>query len=120
MAEPPEFWTFLLTNLVIFCFGAVLTGLSFYAYLASDGRRSFRTSTVGFGSITLGGLVDPVYQLGVKGGYDMANRELLALQTVEGLFVGLGLGLLFLAIYRHDRTRRRTEVENLQNPSGPR
>lgn len=114
MAEPPEFWTFVVANVVIFGFGAVLTGLSYYAYRSDGGSTSFRTSTIGFGLITVGGVVDPVYQLGVKGDYNMGGRELLALQTVEGLLVGLGLGFLFLAIYRHGRGEGSKNVENLK------
>jgi len=63
MAEPPEMWTFVLANLFTFGFGLVLTALSYVAYRSVGRSRSFRTSTVGFGLITLGGLAEPVYQL---------------------------------------------------------
>ncbi|MFB6353164.1 MAG: hypothetical protein ABEJ92_03670 [Halobacteriales archaeon] len=103
MAEPPELWTFVLANLLVFGFGATLTTLSYYAYRVNGRPSSFRLSTVGFGVLTAGGLVEPVYQLGLKGGdYSVSGRELLAMQSIEGLFVAVGLGLLFYSIYIHN------------------
>lgn len=110
VAEPPELVTFAIANLVTFGLGSVLTVLSFYAYRASGYRRSFRDSTAGFALLTLGGLVEPAYQLGLKGDYHLAGRELLALQSLEAALTALGLGLLFYAIYRHDRRRRSRAV----------
>lgn len=108
MADPPELWTFAIVNLLTFALGFVLTGLSYYAYHNDGGSRSFRNATVGFGLLTLGMAVAPVYQLGIRGDYDLGGRELLALQTVEGLLLAAGLGMLFYSIYRHNRGGRRT------------
>lgn len=105
MAEPPELWTFLLANLFVFGFGATLTTLSYYAYRVNDRKPSFRLSTIGFGVLTLGGVVEPIYQLGLKGDYLISGQELLALQSIEGVFVALGLGLLFYSIYVHKSPR---------------
>lgn len=102
MAEPPELWTFLVANLFVFGFGATLTSLSYYAYRVNGRKPSFRLSTIGFGVLTIGGVVEPIYQLGLKGDYSISGRELLALQTMEGIFVAIGLGLLFYSIYIHN------------------
>lgn len=102
MSEPPELWTFLFANLFVFGFGATLTTLSYYAYRVNNRRPSFRLSTIGFGVLTLGGIVEPVYQLGLRGDYSISGRELLALQSLEGAFVAVGLGLLFYSIYIHN------------------
>lgn len=114
MADPPELWTFALANLFVFAFGAVLTALSYYAYRANDRRPSFRTSTVGFGVLTLGGVVEPLYQLGLKGDYHLSGREMLALQTIEGVFVALGLGLLFYSIYVHGSGPQRRHLDRFE------
>lgn len=113
MAEPPELWTFLLANLFVFGFGATLTTLSYYAYRVNDRKPSFRLSTVGFGILTLGGIVEPIYQLGFKGDYQISGRELLALQTMEGAFVAIGLGLLFYSIYIHNSRSRSAYLDSL-------
>lgn len=117
MAEPPELWTFLLANLFVFGFGATLTTLSYYAYRTYDRRPSFRLSTIGFGVLTLGGVVEPLYQLGYRGDYQISGRELLALQTMEGAFVALGLGLLFYSIYIHNSESRTERLESLDRSS---
>lgn len=101
MAEPPEFWTYVLANFTVFGFGVVLTGLSFFAYRADPSRRSLRLATLGFGLLTVGGLVAPTYQLAIKGQYTLGGRELLAVQSVEGLFLAAGLGMLFWSVYRY-------------------
>lgn len=100
MAEP-EFWTYVLTNFMMFGFGAVLTALSYFAYRANPTSRSLRNATIGFLLLTIGGLVAPAYQLGVKADVDLAGRELLIVQSIEGLFLAAGLGMLFYSIYRY-------------------
>ncbi|WP_449271540.1 DUF7521 family protein [Haloferax sulfurifontis] len=116
MVEPAEFWTFAIANLVTFVLGSLLTLLSYYAYRQNRHRPSFRNATLGFGLLTLGMLVEPVYQLWLKGDYNLTGRELLALQTIEGVFLGLGFLMLFYSIYRHnigqgDTRRTREEFE---------
>jgi hypothetical protein len=110
MAEPPEMWTFVLTNLFMFGVGLALTALSYFAYRSAGRVRSFRTSTMGFGLITLGGVSEPIYQLVLKGDYHLSGREMLAIQTVEGLLTAIGLGLLFYSIYQHNRGGRALSV----------
>lgn len=98
VAEPPELWTFLAFNLIILVFGGVLTAFSYLTYLRT-GSEQFRRATAGFVLVTLGGVVEPVYELGIQGSYQLSGRELLAIQSVEGLLIGLGLGALFYSIY---------------------
>ena len=119
MAEPPELWAFAVANLFTFVFGATLTSLSYYAYRSTGRRRSFGLSTVGFGLITVGGLAEPVYQLGLKGDYHLSGRELLALQTAEGLLIAVGLGLLFSSIYIHNTGGRSHPVERFDGSADP-
>lgn len=101
MAEPPEFWTFVLSNAIVGVLGVVLTGLSLLAYRRDPTKRTFVLAATGFGAITLGSLVEAIYQLGIRGSYWLGGRELLALQTVEGVLIGVGLAVLFYAIRRY-------------------
>lgn len=94
MSEPPELWAYLLSNLIVLVFGGAMTVLSLLAYRDS-GNRSFRWASVGFGLITTGALAEGVYQLLVRGSYELPGRELLAIQTVEGVLIALGLATLF-------------------------
>lgn len=117
MGEPPELWTFLFANLFVFGFGATLTTLSYYAYRTNGRRSSFRLSTAGFGVLTFGGIVEPIYQLGLKQDYLISGRELLALQTLEGTFVAIGLGLLFYSIYIHNNRSRTQHLDDVDGPA---
>lgn len=102
MAKPPELWAFILANTGLFIISSVLTGLSYLAYRHSRGKHSYRVATLGFGFVVLGGLVEPVYQLGVRGDYNVDGTELLVLQAGESTLISMGLGLLFYAITHHD------------------
>lgn len=102
MSRPPELWAFILANTFLFLIGSILMLLSFYAYYKSPKKLSYRYSTIGFVFIVLGGLVEPVYQLGVRGDYHLYGDELLILQSSEGVLLALGLSLLFYAIIHHD------------------
>lgn len=119
MADPPELWTFVLANIIAVGLGTVMTGVSLYAYYARR-RRSFRDTTVGFGTLTVGMGIEPLYQLGIKEGATPGGRELLALQTIEAVLLGIGFGLLFYSIYRHDSggSRQYTNVEQTIQESG--
>lgn len=101
MAEPPEFWTFILSNAVVLLLGALLTGLSVLAYRRDPSKRSFAWAATGFGVITLGALVEAIYELGIRGSYQLGGRELLALHTIEGVLIALGLAALFHSVRRH-------------------
>lgn len=101
MAEPPEFWLFVLSNILVLVLGGVLTGLSLAARRRSPGNRAFLGASVGFGTITLGTLVEAGYELGVRGSYHLGGRELLALHTVEGVLVAVGLTALFYSLRQY-------------------
>lgn len=101
--DKPELWAFVLANASLFVAASVLAGLSYLAYRRSDGGSSYKFASIGFGSIVLGGLVEPLYQLVVLGDYNITGTELLLLQTGEGLLIASGLGILFYAITSHGR-----------------
>lgn len=104
MAEPPEFWLFTATNVIVFVLGSIITLMSYLAYRAKPMSRSFRNATLGFAFITLGGAVEPIYQLGVRGDYNLDGREILAMQGAEGILIAIGLALLFIAITGYGRS----------------
>lgn len=101
MAEPPELWMFIASNIVVLGLGGALTVLSYGAYRRNNRKRSFRDATLGFGLITLGSVVEAVYELGIRGSYELGGRELLALHTVEGVFIALGLAAVFYSVHQY-------------------
>ncbi|MFB6123650.1 MAG: hypothetical protein ABEJ78_09355 [Haloferacaceae archaeon] len=100
MAEPPEFWAFIASNLFVLGSGAVLTILSYQAYRRSR-TRAFRLAAAGFALITTGALVEAVYEVGIRRSYHLGGRELLLLHTVEGVLIGAGLMALFYSLKRY-------------------
>lgn len=104
----PELWAFVLANVGLFLVSSVLTGLSYLAYRRNDGGPAFKFASIGFGLVVLGGLVEPLYQLVVRGDYNVTGSELLLLQTGEGVLIAGGLGVLFYAITRHTTGAGRT------------
>lgn len=114
MAEPLEFWTYVLTNFMMFGFGLMLTGLSYFAYRTDTTRVALRNATIGFGLLTIGGLVAPLYQIGYKTQYQLDGRELLAIQSVEGLFLAAGLGMLFYSIYRYSNGGQYQHIDTFE------
>lgn len=105
MAEPPELWTFVAFNLLVLLFGGILAGFSYVTY-RRKGSTHFGYAALGFGFVTLGGVTELLYQVGWKGSYLLGERELLTVQSVEALLMGLGLGLLFYSIYTFSPQRR--------------
>ncbi|MFC5366175.1 DUF7521 family protein [Salinirubrum litoreum] len=97
--EPPEFYAFLLSNLLTLALGGTITGLSYRAYRRA-GESAFGTAAAGFGLITLGSVVEGIYELGIRG-YELSGRELLALHTVEGVVIALGLATLFYSVTQY-------------------
>jgi TRAP-type C4-dicarboxylate transport system permease small subunit len=98
MAEPPELWTFLAFNLLVLVFGGILAAVSYVTY-RRKGSSHFGYAALGFSFVTLGGVTELLYQVGWKQSYLLGGRELLAVQSVEALLMGIGLGLLFYSIY---------------------
>lgn len=97
MSNPPEFWAYLLSNGLVLVLGGVMVTLSAAAYRRA-GRRSFAFASVGFGLVTLGSLVEAVYELGIRQSFALGERELLALHAVEGVVVAIGLAALFYSL----------------------
>lgn len=100
MAEPPEFWAFILSNVLVLLMGGVLMGLSYRAFSRS-GNGSFRAASLGFGVVTIGALIEMIYELGIRGSYELSGRELLALHTVEGVLIATGMAILFYSVARY-------------------
>ena len=107
----------LVVNGLVFLFGCAMTGLSLAAYRATDGRDSYRWSTVGFALITVGCVVEPVFQYGIRRDWVITGVELLYLQAMEGAFLALGLGILFGSIYRYGRGRSVSGAERVSRES---
>lgn len=107
----PELWAFVLANIGLFIVSSVLTALSYLAYRRSNKQASYKFASIGFGLVVLGGLVEPLYQLVVRGDYNITGGELLLLQAGEGLLIASGLGILFYAITRHTTTSSGDDVE---------
>lgn len=105
MSDPPELWTFIVANVIGSVLALLITTLSFLAYRANDHSPSFRSATIGFGFLTLGTLVEPMYQLVWRGDYNITGRELLGIQSAEAIFWGLGFAVLFYSIYIHSSTK---------------
>lgn len=100
-------WTdlFVVANLVHFVFGIAITGISYYAYQTKGKKTVHRNSTIGFFFIAVGGILAPVYELGIKADYTISAQELLQLQIIEGTVIGVGLAFLLVSIYTYDSGR---------------
>lgn len=101
--QPAEFWLFVVTNVLTLFLGSALTVIAFIAY-RREGLTAFLLVTVGFGLVTLGTVVEILYELGVKGihitGLTAFGRELLFLRTVEGVLIAAGLVILIYS-FKH-------------------
>lgn len=100
MSSPPEFWAYLLSNALVLVLGGVLAVVSGAAYRRTR-RRSFGVAAAGFALVTLGSIIEAVYELGIRQSFALGERELLALHAVEGLVIAVGLAALFYSLYEH-------------------
>jgi hypothetical protein len=100
MAEPPEFWAFLVVNSFFSITGGALTVLAYRAYLRTH-QQALRIASGGFTLITIGGIVELLYQLGIRQDYHLGGRESLALQTIESLILTVGLVAIFYAVSQY-------------------
>lgn len=100
MTNPPELWAFLLSNALVLVLGGILAGLSGAAY-RRDGRRSFGLAAIGFGLVTMGSMVEAVYELGIRQSFALGQQELLALHAVEGIVIACGLAALFYSLEQY-------------------
>ena len=104
-----EVWLLIAVNFFAFFLGVVITGVSYVAYRSHGRTTSLRNATVGFGLITFGTAIEPIYQLGVAGTHVLASNQNISLQIIEGTVISLGFLLLFFSIYRYRaRSRRQT------------
>lgn len=101
MAEPPEFWLFVASNLLVLALGSTLTALSLAALRRSPSNPAFRGAAFGFGAITAGTVVEGAYELGIRDSYHLGGRELLALHSVEGILIAVGLAALFYSLRQY-------------------
>lgn len=113
IAEALEVWALIAVNFLGFFLGAIITGLSYYAYRGGEKRTSLRNATIGFGLLTLGIAIEPVYQVGVEGTHVLASDQNITLQLIEGAVISMGLLVLFFSIYRYSsRSQRQTVTVN--------
>lgn len=110
VAETLKVWALVAVNFLGFFLGAVLTALSFHAYRSGDPNPSLRNATIGFGLLTLGTAVEPIYQVGVEGTHVLASDQNVSLQLIEGTLISVGLLVLFFSIYRYQSASRRRTV----------
>ena len=106
MSEP---WNnlFVVANVLQFSFGMAITGISYWAYRSYGRKQSLRNATIGFLCITIGGVLAPVYEIGIKADYNITAQELLKLQVLEGTVIGIGLAFLLFSVYSHNTSRSR-------------
>jgi hypothetical protein len=98
MADPPEFWVFVAANVFVLLVGTSLTALSTAAYRRT-GRATLGYAALGFGLVTVGGVGESVYELGIRGTYEIGGRELLLLHSVQSILIGVGLATLFYSVW---------------------
>lgn len=112
-----EIWLLVGVNFLGFILGFFITSLSYYAYRSNSRKISLRNATVGFGLLTLGTAIEPVYQIGIEGTYILASEQNVMLRVVEGLFFSLGFLVLFLSIYRYSSrsNRRRVSINGVDD-----
>ncbi|MFH5800823.1 hypothetical protein [Haladaptatus sp. CMAA 1911] len=94
-----EFFGFLLVNILTLIFGSVLSILSYHAYRRRK-IQSFKIATIGFVIITIGTIVEAIYEIGIRRSFELTGQELIILHSMESLLLAIGLGLLFYSITR--------------------
>ncbi len=92
-----EIFGFILINIITLIFGSILSILSYRVY-RQRGNQSFKVATVGFVTVTVGTIVEAMYELGIRRSFELTGRELITLHTIESLLLAIGLGLLFYSI----------------------
>lgn len=108
-AEALEVWALVAVNFLGFFLGVIITTLSYYAYRSNETKTSLRNVTIGFGLLTIGIAIEPLYQVGIEGTHVLASDQNITLQLIEGTVVSLGLLVLFFSIYNYSsRSQRQT------------
>lgn len=104
-----DVWLLLAVNFLGFILGAIITGLSYYAYRSSDRKSSLRNATIGFALLTVGTAIEPSFQLIEEGAHIVESEHYILLQLFEGTVISLGFLVLFFSIYRYNsRSTRET------------
>ena len=93
--------SYLLANIVFVALSGLLAGLSFYAYYRRPEQLSYSLAGLAFSCIGLAGLLESSFAYVVEPDFTLTSSEFLVLQAVEDIIIALGLGLLFLAITKH-------------------
>lgn len=96
----PELTAYLLSNALVLVLGSALVVVSATASRRAN-ERTFATAAVGFACITLGSVVEAIFEVGVWRRFALTPRELLVIHAVEGVLVALGLATLFYSLWRY-------------------
>lgn len=100
MMASPSLWGLYLSNGLLFVLGGVLMVLSLLAYRREQ-HRTFVWAILGFGLISVGSVIELVYQLWIKSPYYLSGMELIQLQAIEKLVIAAGLFMLIYSLVRH-------------------
>jgi len=95
-----EFIVFLVLKGIILLVGGSLAALGYDVY-RRNGEPAFLRATIGFALVTVGASVDAaygLYEVAFRDGYELTGLELLAVNSLESLFLASGLVLLFYTI----------------------
>lgn len=89
-----------MVNILTLLFGGILSFLSYRVYTRRR-AESFKIATFGFVIITIGSIIEAVYEIGIRRSFDLSGQELIILHSLESLFLAIGLGLLFYSIVQN-------------------
>lgn len=103
-------WTLLVVNFLGVLLGTVITGLSCVAYRSHEQKTALRNATIGFGFLTGGTAVEPLYQLGIVGTHVLASEQNIPLQIIEATMISAGFLVLFFSIYTYRARHQRIVV----------
>lgn len=87
------------SGLLLLVVGGVIMSFCYRAY-RRRGNRSFLIALLGFGSITVGGLLNTVFEVGIGSPYYLTHLDFIRLQMVETGLIALGLLVLVYSIVR--------------------
>lgn len=97
MVTPPEYWVFALSNVMTLLLGTVLAVISYRAY-RRERESSLLVVAAGFALLTLGTVVEALYEAGFNGGVPLFGKQLFLLRAIEGLLLAAGLVLFIYSL----------------------
>lgn len=103
-------WLLVAVNFLGFILGTIITSISYYAYRSGDRNSSLRNAIIGFGFLTLGTAIEPLYQLSIQRTHILASEQNITLQVIEGVVLSLGFLILFFSIYRYSSGSTRETI----------